>query len=291
MPRAPASSAFPPFAPCAFPPTRRRGVRGRLALCCGLAWVGPVSAAAPPDLEEVRQAALAFEFSRAAELAGRVSAADPAVARPARLLRGITLLSAQPRTQRNIAEAEQLFLELARERADDEIGLQAAYLAGRVPHLHAFERDLVTADARYTTLIEAHGATLPGQMARLKRALLRLHAASGDAEREATVAATTAELAHVTEPGLAATFHLLLADVLQRFRLDDGAALRHLAAADAIGIPPRMLQADAWVRMVELGLRTGEMATARSAAARFGATFPRDPRLPYLQSLLAEATP
>lgn len=209
-----------------------------------------------------------------------------------RLAYALSLLSRQPMTQGNIAEAERICGELAADKQPSKIPLIAGYLYARIAHVHRIPADLDAASARYETLWKNHPLEIPGQQSLVKQATIELYRDKPNFQKRFSAYAAAAP--GFTSPEAKRDLHLVLADAAQRFGLPDATVLAHVQAALAAAPSQPALKADLLIRIAELARLTGHRAEAASHYQRFIDEFPRDGRRTLARerlNALGEASP
>lgn len=200
----------------------------------------------------------------------------------------VSLLNVQPRTNSNIDRSYDILEELRTANANDEIGLESRFLQGRIEQLQRPEPDLTKADVIYSELIKDHGATLVGQRARVKLAIIRIYASGIDsAERRARYDQFSKDAAAITDHGVQAQIHLLLAEVAKRLKYGNGEELDHLLAAYEAGVTKRRLLVEVLVRVGDLARLEGRKDVAIRFYTMFLEQFPRTDRRTTVENFLA----
>lgn len=172
---------------------------------------------------------------------------------------------------------------------DAEAGITARYLLGRLRQLEAD----VGEPPEFTALLERHPGHPLAQLARVKVILWRLYAvdATPPAERLAAAEQMGAEL---TLPAMRGDFHLAMGEAYLFHGDRQAPALRHLRAAEQLGIPGAATRANVLVQIGELARLTGDRAGARRSYQAFLTEYPRDLRQQIVRDRLAalgEAAP
>lgn len=201
----------------------------------------------------------------------------------ARLPGAIVALQQQPLTD---GERQRIMEELNAMTAgapDSEPGLSAAYLLGRLRQLNGEAEE----PAEFLTLIRAHPQHPLAQLARVKLIMRRLYALTG-APPAARLEAAEALGAEITLPALQSDFHLVMGDAYIFFGDQREAALRHLGAAERLGIPSSATRGTVLVQIGELARLTGDAALARQSYQAFLDNYPRDIRQQIVRDRLAE---
>ena len=200
--------------------------------------------------------------------------------------RGVLLLNAQPKTQGNVRRAQQLFESVCQTVADDDVGLSALYLLGRIAEFHADPTDPVRAAALYEELI-ARAATHPlAQEAMSRLAALRLFEEVPPEERRARLANFSTVADDLSSAPARRDLHLVLAEALLTFSDDKEGALRHLLAAEEAGIVSPQLVGETLARIAVLARELGHRDVAITHYKNFLAGFERDDRASLLAGQL-----
>lgn len=200
----------------------------------------------------------------------------------------ISLLNVQPRTESNIDRVYAILEELRTANAADEIGLESRFLQGRIEQVQRPKPNLSKADEIYSGLIKDHGATLVGQRARVKLAVVRIYASGIDsAERRKRYDQASQDAALITDAGVKVQMHLMLAEVVKRLKYGNGLELDHLLAAHEAGVTKRRLLVEVLVRTGDLARLEGRKDVAIRYYTLFLEQFPRTDRRTTVENYLA----
>lgn len=164
---------------------------------------------------------------------------------------------------------------------DTEDAISARYLQGRLQQLNGEAEEPV----EFLELIALYPEHPFAQLARLKLIMRRLYAIDGPPAEMRLAAAETLGV-EIKLPALACDFHLLMGDAYLFFDDQQAPALRHLAAAERLGIPSSATRATVLVQIGELARLTGNRELARRSYQRFLDEFPRDIRRQIVQDRL-----
>lgn len=212
-------------------------------------------------------------------------AAGPSRASDPRLADAIAALRHEPVTEATRAHARAELVALIAESPDSEAGICAAYLLGRLRQLGGEAEE----PAEFLTLIARHPEHPLAQLARLKLILRRLYALDGPPPASRLADAETFG-AGITQPALRGDFHLAMGEAYLFFGDQRAAALRHLDAAEHLGIAASTTRATVRVQVGELARLTGDRARAAASYRAFLDEFPRDIRRQIVLDRLAEVT-
>jgi hypothetical protein len=164
-----------------------------------------------------------------------------------------------------------------------ETGLAARYLLGRLRQLE----DGISEPPEFIALTNDRPQHPLAQLAAVKLLLRRLYADGIAAPAERLRAAEVLGKS-LTLPALRGDFHLAMGDAYIFYGDKRAPALRHLRAAEDIGIPSAATRANVLVQIGELARLTGDRETAVQSYRVFLADFPRDLRQQIVQDRLAE---
>jgi hypothetical protein len=201
--------------------------------------------------------------------------ADPAVARQARLGRGVALLAKQPVTASQIDEARRIFTDLAQSGGDDPAEAARFYL-GRIAQHHQENPDPVEAANQFRLLIAEHENSIWAQSALSRLALLELYALHPTATPEQRVAEADKLLRYAHLPEAQGELHIALAEAIFFYRLPAQQALPHLLAAEPLGGYDRVGRADVLLQIAELSRLSGQKDQAAKYYRMFLQENPRD---------------
>lgn len=205
------------------------------------------------------------------------AAADPATARAARFGRGVTLLAKQPVDSAQLAEARQIFGELAGSGADDA-AQGARFFLARIAQHHQPQPDEAEAARQFEQLIAAHPDSPWAQAALSRLALLQLYVLHRDEPPAARVAAAEALLRVAREPQAESDLHCALLEAIFYYKLPAGPALPHLLAVERLRKVDAVTRADVLVQIAEVSALTGDKAQAKVFYGKLLEEFPRDQR-------------
>jgi hypothetical protein len=253
-----------------------------------LALPGSVAGARSLEVEDetLRQAwalAAAYQFNEALALARRSSPSDQS-----RFAEAILLLNRQPRTAGNVQQAEKLLTEIA--KGSSALAAEAAFYHARVPDLHQLNRNPALARERYLKVHERWPDDAFGQAAWVRAALIEATEAARKPELlPGLLSRLEREGERMSFPASRRDYHLLMADLYERFEPDAGAAARHLDAALEAGIPTRVIRTEALVKAGSFALRAGDCESALRHWRAFLATAPGDPRASMIRKQVEQA--
>jgi len=222
--------------------------------------------------------------------AAGAKSADPAVAREARLGRGVALLTRQPVTSGQVNESRQVFTELANSGAD-EPAQAARFFLGRIAQHHQEQPDPAEAARQFRQLIAEHERSTWAQSALGRLALLELYALNPAATPEQRIATVEALLPRAHVPAAEGELHLAIAEAIFFYRLPPQPALPHLLATERLGGYDRVGRADVLLQIAELSRLAGLRAQAAKFYHLFLAENPRDTANYNARMHLAEVEP
>jgi hypothetical protein len=205
----------------------------------------------------------------------------------ARLGEAVALLNLQPKTQANVARAEQLLSALAA-RADSPQAPAARYHLARLLQLHATPARPSEAIAAYRDLVAAYPGSPYADAAVAKLAILVLHQDIPRAEWDARFAELVALLPDMASPEALRDARLVLAGAALRMHADHALALPFFVAALESGVPLRvnrhklvLLQAAESARILD------DIPRALGFYETYVATYPFDVRGHEIRQILA----
>ncbi len=166
---------------------------------------------------------------------------------------------------------------------DTESGIAARYLLGRLRQLE----DGVLESPEFTVLLNEHPQHLLAQLAAVKLMLRRLYA-DGAEKPEDRLQMAEQLGGRLTVPALRCDYHLALGEAYIFYGDRQEPALRHLRAAEVLGIPSAAARANVLVQIGELARLTGDRATAVQSYRKFLTNFPRDLRQQIVRDRLTE---
>jgi hypothetical protein len=227
-------------------------------------------------------AGLRFSEARAA-FPARAEASDAE-----RLGRALSLLGAQPKTDSNVNQAEQILAALAADATDTEILVRASFLHARVPHIHR-QTDWSEAARRYLAVYEAHPAHPLGQRALVRHGIVTLFRPLPPEEFATLFDAFLAASAAIDHPDALRDLDWLLVSVHERRLGDPVATLRHLERLLAGPAPIREITRLGFlVQAGELARELGDPAKAARYYREFLQTALRDSRAYFIRQRLSE---
>jgi len=208
--------------------------------------------------------------------------------REARFGEAVTLISLQPKTDANLDRAASLFGAIVTANATDDLGISSRYYLARIPQIHRATPDTVAALTGFRELAALESSHPLAQRAVVQVALIELFEPRLPAsEIRARYDRLASRGAALTESSAIRDFNLVMGDAVLRFSLGDSLALDHLLAADRAGIARAITRRDTWLRIAELGRRTGRNDVAKTYYAKFLDAFPRDSRRLTVKERLA----
>ncbi len=230
-------------------------------------------AAEPPA-----SAASAWDLLSRLQTAEALRAFESGEGDEARLGEAVALLNLQPKTQANVARAEQLLSALAA-RAGSPQAPAARYHLARLLQLHATPARPAEAGTAYRELISAYPGNPYADAAVAKLAILVLHQDVPRADWDVRFAELVAFLPEVASPEALRDARLVLAGAALRMHADHALALPFFIAALESGVPLRvnrhklvLLQAAESARIL------GDIPRALGFYETYVATYPYDVR-------------
>ncbi len=206
-----------------------------------------------------------------------------------RLGRALSLLGAQPKTESNINQAEQILADLASGATDPDVVVRAALLHARIPHVHRQSTDWTEAARRYLAVYEAHPEHPLGQRALVRHGIVTLFRPMPPEEFASLFESYLAVSAALDHPDALRDLNWLLASVHERRLFDPAATLRHLEVLLAGSSPIREItRLGLLVQAGELARELGDPAKAARYYREFLATTIRDSRVYFIRQRLAE---
>ncbi len=229
-----------------------------------------------------------FKADEARQIFERASASgDVSTAREDKFGLGVSLLVQQPVLAALVAEASQIFHELAAGGADDP-GLGARYFLGRIAEFHQESPDMEEAARQFRQLLLVGGDSAWAQTALTRLAILQIYAIDSERAPAARVAAAARLLAAAHDAAAESDLRLVLADAIFFYRLPIADALPHLLAAEKLGQLDGPTRADVLVQIAEVSSLLGRTAQARTFYEKLLAEFPRDQRHYMIRRKLAD---
>ncbi len=199
----------------------------------------------------------------------------------------LMLLNKQPKSDGNLDKAAGIFEQISGS-GDDDLGMLAGYYRARIEQVHRRTQNPAKAVALFTKLIERHPEHPMAQFAVVKRAMIEIYDDSPMESKRELLAALEKTADEMTHPPAKRDLELILADSYVRLFQDDGRTLKHLLAADTIGITRAKPRADVWIRIAELARLLGEKDIAATYYGKFLKEFQRDSRHYTIQERLKE---
>lgn len=219
------------------------------------------------------QAAAGLDFNRAHQLF-----ADAPPSREHALGTATTLLNIQPKTPGNIITATRQLEALRATSAQDEVGITATYLLGRIAQLHQQPADPARALALYGELAQAHPDHPLAQLALVKTALIRLYEPVPRDALPARFLALETLAPRIPDPSIRFQYHQVMREAYGRLLGDYAAMLRHTEAQLPLPAPRPIRRADTLLLAATCAQRLGQNSAALDYYARFLAEFPRESR-------------
>lgn len=207
--------------------------------------------------------------------AAAANSTDGAVAREAKLGRGIALLAKQPMTDGQIEEARRTLTELADSGADNP-ALGARFYLARIAQYHQATRDPVEAANQYRALLRQNERSVWAQTALGRLALLEIYALNLNRPPAERVKAAEELLKFAHAPTAEGELHVAITEAIFYYRLPNEEALPHLLAAERLGGFDRAQRADILLQIAELSRIYGKKAQAIAYYKKFLAENPRD---------------
>lgn len=199
----------------------------------------------------------------------------------------LMLLNKQPKSDGNLDRAAGLFEQIS-ESGDDDLGMLSGYYRARIEQIHRRTPNPGKAVELFTKLIEQNPEHPFAQFAVVKRSMIDIYDDSPVESKRQRLAALDKVAGQMTHPPARRDLELLIADSYVRLFQDDGQALKHLLAADAIGITRAKPRADVWLRIAELARLLGKNDIAATYYRKFLKEFQRDNRHYTIEERLKE---
>ena len=222
-------------------------------------------------------------FALALGLIGPALRAADAVSARARLDAAVAVLQSPAVGEEDSRRIRADLTALAAESPATEPGIAARYLLGRLRQIE----EGIGEPPEFTALLSEHPQHPLAQLAAVKVILRRLYA-EGPETPGARLQAAEQLGRGVTLPALRCDFHQAMGDAYIFHGDRREPALRHLRAAEALGIPSAAARANVLVQIGELARLTGDGAVAEWSYRKFLADFPRDLRQQIVRDRLAE---
>lgn len=236
-----------------------------------------------------------LQFVRAIDQFNAVLESEPELAREAHLGLGVSFLNRQPKTRGTIDTARQHFNTVIRGDADDELGIRARYLLGRLEQLHRYEPDWNLAKTIYEDLFTEHTEHLYAQLAKVRWITLHLFAVSPHEEKRALLEDAKALEEGITHPVARRDYHTLMAGIYDHFGFTEEEDLQrvlyHLQQANEAGIVKPGSRANIFVRIAETARLVGKYDLAAEFYDQFLAEFRRDNRHGWVEERRQEIEP
>lgn len=202
------------------------------------------------------------------------------------LARAILLLSRQPKTQANVVESERILESVA--AADSELRPQALYVLGRIAQYHLATPDYEQAMKRYDAARAAGPESFFGELAFVRRAIIRLIRKAPGEDPVALLASLSAEAVEIRRPEVRRGFHAVAFDWAKRQGLSPSVALEQGVLAERLGLVDRDTRSFLLVGVATTAEEAGERATAIAFYETFLRDFPRDNRAFQVRQRLEE---
>ena len=199
----------------------------------------------------------------------------------------LMLLNKQPKSDGNLDKAAGIFEQISGS-GDDDLGMLAGYYRARIEQVHRRTQNPAKAVELFTKLIERHPEHPMAQFALVKRSMIEIYDDSPMESKRELLAALGKAADEMTHLPAKRDVHLLIADSYVRLFQDDGQTLKHLLAADTIGITRAKPRADVWIRIAELARLLGEKDIAATYYGKFLKEFHRDSRHYTIEERLTE---
>jgi len=222
-------------------------------------------------------------FALALGLIGPESRAADAASARARLDATVAELQSPSISEQDNRRIRAELAALVVEAPATEAGIAARYLLGRLRQIE----EGIGEPPEFTALLNEHPQHPLAQLAAVKVILQRLYA-DGSETPEARLQAAEQLGRGVTLPALRCDFHQAMGEAYIFYGDRREPALRHLRAAEALGIPSAAARANVLVQIGELARLTGDGAVAGWSYRKFLADFPRDLRQQIVRDRLAE---
>lgn len=235
---------------------------------------------ATEDREQLDQAwdhSAFFLFNDANEIFSK-PLATPEFERERKLGEAITRLNRQPRTKGNLDGALAQFNELIEENPTDHIGASAKYYAGRIWEMFLDPIDLKKARSIYLELVEANLGHAIGELAAGQIALIDIYQDITEAEALERVKELEKLESYLQTPLGRRHFHSSVGLSLIDRKINTREALRHLVAAEAIGIERRQLEIEVLIALGELNILFDQPSEALLYFEKYLTKYRRDVR-------------
>ena len=198
--------------------------------------------------------------------------------------RALSLFNVQPKTSRNLKEAQDILEEIILTHADSPFSPAARYYLARIAELHQREPDLEKAKRIYRELMTSHPGSFFAQIAVIKFATLTLFEVTSP-ERKHLLYAELEPLAYnLTDPHLNSVYHFLLTDCAFRFGLPPEKALFHAQAAEG-GLAWSRTRVDIYFWAGQAAIDLGRYDLAEDYFSRYLKASPRSIRSHYVRQL------
>lgn len=206
-----------------------------------------------------------------------------------RLGLGVALLGVQPKTERNLNQAEAIFSALREELPGTDMGVRATYFLARLAHLHRQPTDWEKAAEWYRLTYEADPSHEVAQRALVRWGLVTLLRANDGKAVLPLAEQFFVEVQAITDEEALRDADWVLLEFYER-KLDDKAAtLRHLEAMLASPVVQRdVLRAGFLIQAGELARLLGEKERAKGHYRAFLDLVRRDARMFQVRERLKE---
>jgi hypothetical protein len=222
-------------------------------------------------------------FAFALGLIGPALRAAEAASARARLDAAVAVLQSPAVSEQDSRRVRAELEALVAESPAAEPGIAARYLLGRLRQIE----EGIGEPPEFTALLGEHPQHPLAQLAAVKVIQRRLYA-DGPETPEARLQAAEQLGRGVVLPALLGDFHQAMGDAYIFYGDRHEPALRHLRAAEALGIPSAAARANVLVQIGELARLTGNGAVAEWSYRKFLADFPRDLRQQIVRDRLVE---
>jgi tetratricopeptide (TPR) repeat protein len=187
-----------------------------------------------------------------------------------------SLLNVQPRTKTGILKVRQMLEAITLENPHDTSGILARYLTGRIFEFHQQPPDPTRAIAIYRKLIEEHSSDPIAEFAMVPLVHLELYRPLTQNIRLEKFR-DLEELGKVLQtPAGLRDYHLAMGGSALDLLHQPGLALRHLLAADRVGISRPETESLIWQQIGELARYEGNTQAAVTFYGKFLEKYPRN---------------
>jgi tetratricopeptide (TPR) repeat protein len=237
---------------------------------------GPVLHAEYSPLIEGWNQAKSFLYKDALETFKGATGRSGTEERERLLGQAVTALNIQPRTQAGILRVKRSLEELTTERADDQVGILARYLTGRIFELHLQPRDPTAAALVYRGLVESYPGNEIAEYAASSLVHIELYQTLTPAERLKRFASLENLGRRLLTPAGKRDFHIALGYAALDLTGQHDAALRHFLTADEAGITRPETESAIWIHIGELARSTQRTDLAAAYYHKFLEKYPRN---------------